>query len=123
MPRKGEENIVQGGTVQSELVYLHPRRVEVADDGGEKTGPAGYRRPHVPALGVDAHPTVTVGVTFENRGGLLNPSPRATVISSRSPPTRALSSAEVPSAITRPRVDDGDPVGEPVRLIEVLRRE
>ena len=39
------------------------------------------------------------------------------------PGTSRLSSAGVPSATSRPRVEQRDPVGEPVGLLEVLRRE
>ncbi len=43
--------------------------------------------------------------------------------SSRSPPIWAFSSSEVPSAITLAVVDHDDLVGEPVGLVEVLRRQ
>ena len=121
MAREGEEDVVQSGTVQTQLFDQHPCGVEVADDGGQQPRAASDRRSHVPAFGVDAY--VAEGVTFQNPGGILEP---VTLCHGHLEALSAdprLELARCALGDHTPCVDDGDTVSETVRLVEVLRRE
>ena len=98
-----------------------PARVERADDldQARRRGATGDR--DVRRLGVDRRRRRRTARAPPRRAP--SSAASATVTTMRSPPTRALSSAGVPCAATRPWSSTTIVVGEPVGLLEVLGRE
>src|SRR5215208_2977019 len=68
--RKSQEHVIEGRTVQAQLLDLYPCGVEFPDHGREKAGTASHRRPHVSSLRVHPYPAVAVRVTLEHTGSL-----------------------------------------------------
>ena len=87
------------------------------------TRAARHRRYQVPAFGVYAHAAITVGVTFQHSGSILEPVSLCYGYLETFAAYPRFELARGTLGDHTPSVDDGDPISQPVGLVQVLRCE